>query len=281
MHEMTSPITLPLLNSLMRPRPIDGHKGTFGHALIVAGKYGMCGACVLALKGCLRSGVGKVTAHIPRRNNEIVQIAVPETIVHHDADDERFTEAVDVEAYDAVAIGPGIGTETCTIEALRQQLLKARGVPCALDADALNAMGLDASLFTALPPSAVLTPHPAEYKRIAGEERPERFAQKHNVVLVLKGHPTRIFSPEGNEYTCFWGNSGMGTAGSGDVLTGIIVGLLAQGYGPLEAALLGVSLHALAGDSAAKELGEHSLVASDIIRFLPAAFKQVCSNFSV
>lgn len=272
---MTTQITQAFLRNLLRPRLAEGHKGTFGHALIIAGKYRMCGACVLALKACLRSGVGKVTAHIPRRNNDIVQITVPEAIVHHDADSECFTEAVEVEAFDAVAIGPGIGTEVCTIEALRHQLLKAHGVPCVLDADALNAIALDGSLLSALPVSAVLTPHPAEYRRIAGDEQPHHFAEQHGVLLVLKGHPTRIYTPDGDEYTCPWGNSGMGTAGSGDVLTGIIVGLLAQSYVPLAAALLGVSLHALSGDAAARELGEHSLVASDLIRFLPDAFKQL------
>lgn len=273
---MPTTLSIPHLSSILRPRPADGHKGTFGHALIIAGQYGMCGACVLALKACLRSGVGKVTAHIPQSNNDVVQISVPEAIVHHDADAERFTEAMDVGAYDSVAIGPGIGTDESTIKALRQQLIKAFCVPSVLDADALNAISIDSSLLSVLPASTILTPHPAEYRRIAGEEAPQLFAQRHRVVLVLKGHPTHIYAPDGAEYTCPWGNNGMGTAGSGDVLTGIIVGLLAQGYASLEAALLGVSLHALAGDAAAYELGEPSLVASDIIRFLPAAFKQVC-----
>lgn len=271
-------LSLSCLSSILRPRPAEGHKGTFGHALIIAGQYGMCGACVLALKACLRSGVGKVTAHIPQRNNDVVQISVAEAIVHQDAHGERFTTPVDAAPYDAVAIGPGLGTEASTISAMRQQMIAAKDVPCVLDADALNAIGLDSTLLDVLPASAILTPHPAEYKRMAADEEPRLFAQHHGVVLVLKGHPTHIFTPEGNEYICPWGNSGMGTAGSGDVLTGIIAGLLAQSYVPLEAALLGVSLHALAGDAAAAELGEHSLVASDIIRFLPAAFKRVCRN---
>lgn len=275
---MPTTLSFPYLSSILRPRPAEGHKGTFGHALIVAGKYGMCGACVLALKACLRSGVGKVTAHIPQRNNDIVQISVPEAIVHHDADSELFTEAVDTDAYDSVAIGPGIGTDERTINALRHQLIKTCNVPCVIDADALNAIGIDDSLLSLLPALSILTPHPAEYRRMAGDEHPQEFAQKHKTVLFLKGHPTHIYAPDGAEYICPWGNSGMGTAGSGDVLTGIIVGLLAQGYAPLEAAVLGVSLHALAGDAAAEELGEHSLVASDIIRFLHVAFKQVCNQ---
>lgn len=265
------------LHELMLPRPADGHKGTFGHAFIIAGQYGMAGAAVLATRACLRSGVGKATLHTPLRNNDIVQISVPEAIVHHDADEHRFSTPVDLCPYDALAIGPGLGTDAATIEAVGQQLAaaKAIGMKCVVDADALNAIALVPELLEALPAESILTPHPAEYKRMTGDEAPEAFASKHNAYLVLKGHPTRVFTPDGACYECPWGNSGMGTAGSGDVLTGIIAGLLAQHHSPLAAALLGVSLHALAGDAAAEALGEHSLIASDITAHLPAAFRQI------
>lgn len=276
-------ITLPQLAALLRPRPADGHKGTFGHALIVAGKWGMAGASVLAAKACMRSGVGKCTLHIPRANNDIVQISVPEVIVSHDADNLLFTTPLRLDAYDALAIGPGLGGAEATIDAVGRQLAMAagkqgtgtEGKPCVIDADALNALAQRPALFDVVPSGAVLTPHPAEYRRMAGDEAPERFAQRLGVFLVLKGHPTRIFTPDGACYVCPWGNSGMGTAGSGDVLTGIIVALLAEGCAPGDAAVLGVSLHALAGDAAARDLGEHSLIASDIITHLPAAFQQI------
>lgn len=269
-HEM---LTLSALQRLLRPRPADGHKGTFGHALIVAGRYGMAGASVLAARACMRSGVGKTTLHIPRENNTIVQISAPEVIVHHDADAHEFTTPVPIAAYDAMAIGPGLGTSEATCRAVAQQLTAAQHVPCVVDADALNILALHPEFFEQLPKQTILTPHPAEYRRMAGDAAPAFFAAKHRIILVLKGHPTRIFTPEGQCYESPWGNSGMGTAGSGDVLTGIIVALLAQGYSPAEAAVLGVSLHALSGDHAVADKGEHSLIASDLIDYLPSAFQ--------
>lgn len=271
-------LTLPALHRILRPRPVDGHKGTFGHALIVAGRYGMAGASVLAARACMRSGVGKTTLHIPKENNTIVQISAPEVIVHNDADNREFTTPIPLMGYDAMAIGPGLGTSEDTCRAVAQQLTMAQGVPCVADADALNALALHPKFFSNLPQRTILTPHPAEYRRMAGETAPTSFAAEHRVILVLKGHPTRIFTPEGQVYECPWGNSGMGTAGSGDVLTGIIVALLAQGYAQEEAAVLGVSLHALSGDFAAADKGEHFLIASDIIDYLPAAFRLLCEQ---
>lgn len=262
---------------ILRTRPEDGHKGTFGHALIISGQWGMAGASVLAAKACLRSGVGKVTVHIPRRNNDILQVAVPEAIVQHDASELRFTEAVSTKCYDAVAIGPGIGTHPDTQAALAKQLQNHGHSRLVLDADALNILAGQLSLFSLLPQETILTPHLGEYHRLAPEGTlPQEFARDHNVVLVLKGHPTRIYMPDGTSEKCPYGNEGMATAGSGDVLTGIIVALLAQGYSQREAAILGVFLHALAGDYAQKEKGSHSLIASDIIDALPHAFAEVC-----
>lgn len=263
------------------PRPGDGHKGTFGHALIIAGSWGMAGASVLAAKACLRSGVGKVTVHIPQRNNDILQISVPEAIVQHDMDGCCFTCAVDALPYQAVAIGPGIGGESLTMVALEEQLGMLKGKPCVLDADALNILGMRRELQNLLPEDAVLTPHPAEYKRLAGDEAPDAYARRRGVILVQKGHPTRIYMPDGSFVSCPFGNNGMGTAGSGDVLTGIIVGLLSQGYPQRDAAVLGVFLHALAGDAAARVKGEHSLIASDIVDFLPQAFRVLAEGVEI
>lgn len=269
----STPISLLTLRTLLLPRPAAGHKDTFGHALIVAGQYGMAGAAILAAKACLRSGVGKVTMHIPLALNDVVQIAVPEAIVHHDAAGRCTTEPVDTTPYDAMAIGPGLGTAPATAAALAAQLQRPSKLPLVLDADALNILAADPSLLDLLPPWSILTPHPGEWHRLAGGVSPVEFAIEHGVIVVAKGHPTTIYFADGTATHCPWGNNGMGTAGSGDVLTGVIVALLAQGYSSSAAAVLGVALHALAGDAAALDLGPHSVTASDIIAHLPSAFR--------
>lgn len=278
---MPMPITIPFLQSILRPRPVDGHKGTFGHALLVAGSYGMAGAGILAGRSCMRSGVGKLTVHIPQRNNDIMQTTLPEAILHHDEDDMRWTSMpVDTApdtAYNAIGIGPGIGTRQETSDALHRFLESMAGchVPMVLDADALNILSQHPDWLALLPQGTIITPHPLEYRRLL-----EAGACLDNVILVLKGHPTTITIP-GNpsvKYECPYGNDGMGTAGSGDVLTGIILGLLAQGYPPRDAAILGVSLHAISGDIASEALGRHSLIASDLTDYLPQAFKQITKD---
>lgn len=269
---MERTIDFTFANSLLKPRPQDGHKGTFGHALIIAGKYGMAGASILAAKACLRTGVGKVTVLCPHKNNDILQIAVPEAILRHDPSETLFSEAIDIEAYDVVAIGPGIGTSTETALALHEQIKRIKESsqkhPLLMDADALNILSQNPSWADDIPDGTIITPHKGEQKRLknAGISL-DRF------ILVDKGHPTKIVLPSNNVYTCPYGNDGMATAGSGDVLTGIITGLLAQGLEPQDAAILGVTLHALAGDAATAALGAHSVIASDIIDFLPEAFK--------
>ena len=258
-------------SSLLKARPTDGHKGTFGHALIIAGQYGMAGASVLAARSCLRSGAGKVTVCCPQKNNDILQIAVPEAILRHDVSPTHFSEPLDITPYDAVAIGPGLGTSAETAQALHAQFLiiKESPKPCPLilDADALNILSQNPSWACDIPDNTIITPHKGEQERLrdAGIDL-GRF------ILVDKGHPTRIILPSQEIFVCPYGNDGMATAGSGDVLTGIIVSLLAQGYEPDDAALLGVTLHALAGDAAAADLGHHSVIASDITEHLPQAF---------
>ena len=276
-----TPITIPFLQSILRPRPVEGHKGTFGHALLVAGSYGMAGAGILAGRGCMRSGVGKLTVHIPQRNNDIMQTALPEAILHHDEDDMRWTsmpvDTVPGTAYNAIGIGPGIGTGQETSDALHRFLESMAGchVPMVLDADALNILSLHPDWLALLPQGTIITPHPLEYRRLV-----EAGACMDNVILVLKGHPTTITIPGDTpaQYVCPYGNNGMGTAGSGDVLTGIILGLLAQGYPPRDAAILGVNLHAISGDIASEALGRHSLIASDLTDYLPQAFKLITKD---
>ncbi len=277
---MTEVITIspPLLRSLIKFRPQDGHKGTFGHALLVAGSYGMAGASLLAGKACLRSGAGKLTIHTPRHNNDILQISLPEAILHHDDSDTRWTSSpfrtMSHEAYSAVAIGPGIGTAPETAQALHHTLLTLAQSPrpLVLDADALNLLAQTPEWFSLLPPNTIITPHPLELRRLH-----DAGISTAGVILVAKSHRTTIHLPgtEYQQYLCPWGNDGMATAGSGDVLTGIILGLLAQGYPPQHAAILGVSLHAISGDIAAKHRGRHSLIASDLTEYLGKAFIEV------
>ena len=286
-------LTLRDLSLFLQPRPADGHKGTFGHALLIAGAWGMAGASILAGRACLRSGVGKLTIHLPRCNNDVVQTSVPEAIVSHDAMGAAvFSTPVDPGGYSGIGIGPGLGCGEETLEALQRELsllleLEAPA-PLVLDADALNLLARHAELWDVIPMETILTPHLGEFSRLTGlplsalaqdeallTAEARKLAERHGVVLAVKGHPTRIFWPDGFAVCCPWGNSGMATAGSGDVLTGIITGLLAQGYAPRAAACLGVSLHAMAGDLAAEELGEHSVIASDLIAYLPKAWRKL------
>ena len=261
----------------LRPRGEFAHKGQMGHALIVAGSYGMTGAAILATKACLRSGVGKVTVRTPKRNYSIMQIAVPEAVLQIDHEDTHFSEPIDAQPYDAIGIGPGIGTQEHTAIALIAQIRRSQ-CPIVLDADALNILARHPEWTKDVPDGTVITPHGGEWQRLK-----EAGADLSRFIIVKKGHPTHILPPGGDEseaYVCPWGNNGMATAGSGDVLTGIIVSLMAQGYSPWEAALLGVSLHALAGDAARDALGEHSVTASALVNFLPAAFKTIRNTAS-
>ena len=277
----TVTISIPLLRSLLRPRPEDGHKGTFGHALLVAGSYGMAGASLLAGRGCLRSGAGKLTIHIPPLNNDIIQMSLPEAVLHHDEDTSVWTSSpftpLSPDAYSAMGIGPGIGTAPATARALHLalQTLAQRPRPLVLDADALNLLSQNPGWFLLLPRDTIITPHPLELHRLQ-----DAGIRTDDVILVAKGHPTTIYIPGARpmRYLCPWGNDGMATAGSGDVLTGIILGFLAQGYPPPQAALLGVGLHALAGDMAAQRWGCHSLMASDLTDSLGEAFRQITSS---
>jgi hydroxyethylthiazole kinase-like uncharacterized protein yjeF len=258
------------------------HKGTKGHGLLIAGKYGMAGAACLAAKAALRSGIGKVTVHTPRRNNDILQTVVPEAVMQLDNDDETFSETVDTSAYNAVAIGPGLGLQAVTMDAFANQVRIVKA-PLVLDADALNIMGMNAELVRHLPANTILTPHPKELEKIVGPcaNSYERFAKAAQMAIdlqlyiVLKGHFTIICTPVGHKFINPTGNAGMATAGSGDVLTGVLLALLAQGYSAEDACRLGVYLHGLAGDIAAARLGEESLMARDIIEALPQAFMSI------
>jgi NAD(P)H-hydrate epimerase len=253
-----------------------------GHALLVAGSYGMAGAAVLAAKACMRAGAGKVTVHTPKRNAQILQISVPEAILHLDHEETTFSEAVATEDFQAVGVGPGLGTTEQTCIATIAQIRRAH-CPVVADADALNVLATRHAWMQQLPKGIILTPHPKELDRMEGQctdsyerlTKARQLAEKLQGYVILKGHYTAICMPDGHVAFNSTGNAGMATAGSGDVLTGILTGLLARGYQQREACILGVYLHGLAGDLAARALGEESLIASDIIQYLPEAFLRV------
>ncbi len=278
-YEIEEPVAV---RALLAPRSSFGHKGTFGNALLVAGRYGMAGAAVLAARSCLRSGVGKVTVHTPRRNNDILQIAVPEAVLHHDENDDIFTCPVKPDGFQALAIGPGLGTDKRTALAFIEQVSHACA-PLVVDADGINILGGHKGWISQIPANTIFTPHPREMQRLGICNADSystlleavNMAKQHQFYICLKGHYTAICTPTGKVYFNPTGNSGMGTAGSGDVLTGVLLSLLAQGYQPEEACRLGVYLHGLAGDLAAEVLGEHSLTASDIVDYLPEAFQHL------
>lgn len=265
--------------ALLRQRPRFAHKGTMGHALLVAGCRGMMGAAILAARAALRCGLGKVTAHVPNSCLNIMQISVPEAIIQIDIDDEIITSAIDTSNYQAIGIGPGLGMRRHTAAAVRSYIVQ-QNCPMVIDADALNILAENHDWLDDLPADSILTPHPRELERLTGHSansfermnRARQLAIDHHIFVVVKGHYSQICTPTGDVLFNPTGNPGMATAGSGDVLTGIITSLLAQSYLPAEAVQLGVYLHGLAGDLAAEELGEESLIASDIISYLPKAF---------
>ncbi len=270
-----------MVKCLLRHRHRHDHKGSFGHALLVAGSYGKIGAAILAARACLRSGAGLLTVHAPKCGYEILQIAIPEAMVSVDEHQFAVTNLhEDLGKYKAIGIGCGIGTNDLTAQALTD-LLQRNTAPVVLDADALNLLASHPDCFRLLPKHSILTPHVREFERMFGPsandfERNDlqlRKAEELGVFLILKGANTAIACPNGH---CFFnnnGNPGMATGGSGDVLTGILTGLLAQGYPPLEACQLGVYLHGLAGDLAMKDLEQEALLAGDITAHLGRAYK--------
>ncbi len=255
------------------------HKGSFGHALLIAGSYGKMGAAVLASRACLHSGVGLLTTHIPRLGYSIIQTAVPEAMASIDRHDSEFTEFPELKTYKAIGIGPGIGKKQNTARALHS-LLQQVATPMVIDADALNILAENRAWLNDIPENSILTPHPGEFKRLVGDtknsfekiEKQLLFSKKQKVIVVLKGAFTSVSTPGGKLFFNSTGNPGMATAGSGDVLTGILVAFLAQGFSPEHAALCGVYLHGLAGDLAAAELSYPALIAGNIIDFLGNAF---------
>ncbi len=270
---------------LLKKRNRYAHKGTFGHALLLAGSYGKIGAAVLAAKACIRSGVGLLTVQVPQCGYPILQTAVPEAMCLPDSHPHLLTgqletssekaENPDPASYTTVGIGPGIGKAPETL-AMLKKLLEGVKKPMIIDADALNLLAENRDLLTKLPPDSILTPHPKEFERLTQKwdddyqklDMLRQFAQTHKVVVVLKGAHTAVATPGGDIHFNSTGNPGLSTGGTGDVLTGVLTALLAQGYDPIEAAVLGVYAHGLAGDRVAEQRGQTGMIASDVVEAL-------------
>ena len=267
------------ISLLLQKRPSFVYKNKLGHALIIAGSKGKIGAAVLCAKSCLRSGTGLVTSYLPECGETIMQTAFPESIVIADTESDFISKIHAISTYSAIGIGPGIGTNETTAFALKE-LLRQSSKALVLDADALNIISSHKEWLEFIPVDSILTPHIGEFDRLVGIsnsaferlEKAQKLASQLKSVVVLKGAYTAICSPNGDVHFNSSGNSGMATAGSGDVLTGIILGLLAQNYSSLDAAKIGVYIHGLAGDIASKKHSQESLIASDIIDNLGAAF---------
>ncbi len=266
--------------SLLKPRGKFSHKGNYGKALLIAGSQGMAGASVLSSKACLRSGVGLLTIHVPLCNNLILQTSVPEAMTQIDDSEVCFSSVVNTDEFQAVGIGPGLGKCEETEEALLEQITACH-VPMVVDADALNLLEAHHSHLKQLPPGSILTPHPKELERLVGKcrnsyerlMRARELAQTSQVYILLKGAYSVVIAPSGKCWFNPTGNPGMAKGGSGDVLTGILLALLAQGYDTESAARIGVYVHGLAGDIACKKLGSIGMTAADIVSCLPPAWQ--------
>ncbi len=267
---------------ILKSRSKFSHKGSYGHGLLIAGGYGKMGAAVLAAKAGLRSGAGLITAHIPEKGNTIIQTAVPEAMVNIDNDPKFFSEVPQLAKYNAIAIGPGIGVDDETQKALKT-LIQNTTVPLIFDADALNILSENKTWIPFIPTGSIYTPHPGEFQRLIGKasndfernKMQREFSVKNQAYVILKGAHTAITCPDGSCYFNSNGNPGMATGGSGDVLTGILLGLIARGYSSKFASILGVFLHGLAGDIAAERKGYEALIAGDIVDNLGRAYKKL------
>lgn len=270
-----TPITETLISEWLKTRDPFSHKGDYGRASLVAGSVGMIGAALLSARACMRSGVGLLTVHVPECGYTIMQQGLPEAKCQND---QHYTHHTYVElpyGTEVIGIGPGIGLHVQTQWALHRLMILNPSIPMVLDADALNILAENPHWFQQIPQGSVLTPHPGEMKRLGND--PAEMAARYQLVIVLKGHHTRIYVPTDNTVQVYentlHGNAGMAVGGSGDVLTGIILALMAQHYNAKEAAVIGVWLHALAADLALADGNSvESLIPSDIISHLGAAF---------
>lgn len=274
--------TLPFVQSFVKHRSRFSHKGRAGKNLLVAGSHGKMGAAILTGRACLRSGAGLLTMHTPGCGQNVLQNSVPEAMVIVDDNETMISNMKSITDFDVIGIGPGIGTDKSTANALKQ-ILDQYDRPMVIDADALNILSANKDWYSQIPKGSVLTPHPGEFKRLVGEWKDDyerlnkqiEFCAKHKVVILLKGANSSICNPDGLVVFNATGNPGMATGGSGDVLTGMITALVGQGYNGFEAALLGAYMHGLSGDLFVKKNAEESLIASDLLEYLPRAMRKI------
>lgn len=268
----------PAARAMYRQRDKFSHKGSYGHALLVGGSYGKIGSICLSATACMRSGAGLATVFAPKCGYQILQTALPEAMLITDKTEDYLTEIeFDLEP-SVICFGVGVGKEEKTLEAF-EALLDRTQMPMVIDADGLNFLAGKKELLKKVPKSSVLTPHPKELERLIGSwkddfeklEKAGRFVRQYRLILVIKGAHSITVSEE-EIFINNSGNPGMATAGSGDVLAGVITGLISQGYSPLNAAVFGVYLHGRAGDLAARDMGYESLLAGDIAAYLGDAF---------
>lgn len=278
-------VTEKYVRVILTPRERNAHKGTYGHTLIVCGSRGMIGAAVLSTGAALRSGCGLVTAHVPADERMAVAANCPSALLSLDKGNAFSELPQDMSGFTSVGVGCGLGQSKETVKALGMlmDVCSDSRIPMVIDADALNILAAHKELHTRIPQNSVLTPHAGELKRMVGEWNDEdeklqlayELATGLNATVVVKGPETAICA-RGYRYTFnSTGNSGMAKGGSGDVLTGLIAGLIARGYSPADAAVLGVYLHGSAGDKAAEYFGIEGMNSADIIDFIPEAFKEM------
>jgi len=265
---------------LKRYKPINAHthKGIQGHALIIGGSYGKIGAMTLASMACLKTGCGLVTVFLPRCGYRVLQIANPEVMVLTDIAVKYISKIILNFVPQAIGLGPGIGQDIETHTAIHR-FIKTNTVPLVIDADGLNIMAQNKDWLTFLPKKTIFTPHQKELERLIGKwdseadkfEKTIAFSKQNNLIIVMKGAPTYIIDGDAI-YKNTTGNAALATAGTGDVLTGMITSLLAQSYEPIDAAILGVYLHGLTADIALPETGYQSFIASDVIKYIGKAY---------
>lgn len=275
-------VTEDIVSGLLKPRAKFAHKGTYGHTLLVCGSEGMMGAAILATGAALRSGCGLVTTHIPRGERMALHASSPSALLSFDDDNCFSILPTDIERFTSIGIGSGVGQATQSAEAL-ELLLTTVSCPMVIDADALNIISSGKDLIKLIPPGSILTPHLGELKRLIREWSDEQhkinlvceLAKSTLSVIVVKGAHTMICMPDGRCYFNSTGTPAMAKGGSGDVLTGLLSGLLARGYTAAHAAVVGVYIHGLAGEKAAQYYGDESVNSSDMIDFLAEAFVEL------
>lgn len=262
------------LSSKLKRRKPDSHKGTYGHALIVAGNTGKMGAALIASKACMRSGVGLITANVPEDERQIIQIGLPEAMVAI-----RQNKLIHLELFQAIGIGPGLGIDKKSEKLVKSAL--SNDIPLVLDADALNIISKN-NWINLMPKNSIITPHPKEFDRLFGEQKSKqdrmqkavKMANELEIIIVLKGHETLVCGAN-EAYINSTGNAGLAKGGSGDALTGIITAFLAQGYRNIDAASIGVYIHGLAAELCLKEQSMESMLIGDVINMLGNAFKKI------